>query len=286
VPTFDTPEPISVSIDLPSGDVRVVAAERTDTSIEIVPGKSLSRSDVRAAEEALVEFADGRLVVRVPRQPGLFGRNGAVRVTIALPAGSHLSADLASADLRTEGRLGECKVKTASGDVWLAETGPLHLDTASGDITVGRSAGEVSVTVQSGDVRIGEVDGSAVVRTTSGDVRIGAVTGDLRVNGANGDISVDRAHGDVGAKIASGDIRIGEVARGSILVEAASGDLEIGIREGTAAWLQVDSRSGSVRNLLTESDGPGQSDETVEVRARTVSGDITIRRSRTTEPAR
>jgi DUF4097 and DUF4098 domain-containing protein YvlB len=286
VPAFDTPEPISVSVDLPSGDLRVIASDRPDTVVDVVPGTTLSKADVLVAQQTLVEFADGRLQVRAPRQSGLFGRTGAVRVTIALPAGSHVQVDAASADFRSEGRLGECTIKTASGDVRFAETGPLRVDTASGDITVGRSAGEVSVTVQSGDVRIDEVDGAAVVRGVSGDIRIGAVTGDLRINSANGDISVDRALGDVVVKISSGDIRIGEVVRGSTLVEAASGDLEIGVRAGTAAWLDVGSRSGSVRNLLTESDGPGESDETVEVRAHAVSGDITIRRSRVAEPSR
>jgi DUF4097 and DUF4098 domain-containing protein YvlB len=286
VPTFDTPAPVSASVDLPAGDVRVAAGDRTDTAVEVAPASPTSKADVRTAEQAIVEYADGRLLVKVPRQPGLLGRTGAVRVTIALPAGSELHAGTASGDVRAEGPLGECTVKTASGDVLLEETGTLRVDTASGDVTVGRVAGDAAVTVRSGDVRIRAVAGAAAVRTTSGDIRLGAVAGDLRVAGAKGDITVDSAGHDVTVKTASGDIRIGEVFRGVVHVETASGDLEIGVREGSAAWLDVDSRSGDVRQTLTESAAPVAGEQTVEVRARVLSGDIRIRRSRLTEPAR
>jgi DUF4097 and DUF4098 domain-containing protein YvlB len=101
----------------------------------------------------------------------------------------------------------------------------------------------------------------------------------VRVRTANGDISVERAGGGVEAKTANGSIRLGEVARGSVVLETAMGDLEVGIAEGTAAWLEVNTGFGHVRNLLDEAARPTESDETVEVRGRTSYGDITIRRS-------
>ena len=74
------------------------------------------------------------------------------------------------------------------------------------------------------------------------------------------------------------DVRIGEVVRGAVTVETAAGSLEIGIRSGTAAWLDLNTTSGSVRNELTAAAGPESTDETVEVRARTYVGDIVVRR--------
>jgi hypothetical protein len=278
--TFDTPAPIGFTVDLPAGIVHVVASERTDTTVDVTPARVLSKADVSAAEQATVDFTDGLLVIRVPRAPGMFGRHGAVRVRVCLPSGSTVNADAASADVRIEGPVGDSRVKTASGDVRCEESTSLRVDTAKGDVTLGRSGGDVGITVQAGDIKIGEVAGSAVVRCTSGDVTLGTVAGHLTVNGANGDITVERAAGDVTVKISSGDVTIGEVIRGSLLVEASAGDLEVGIREGTAAWLEVTSLSGSVRNLLTESEGPGPAEDTIEVRARTVSGDVTIHRSR------
>ena len=96
---------------------------------------------------------------------------------------------------------------------------------------------------------------------------------------ANGDISVDRAGAGVEAKTSNGSIRLGEVARGSVVLETAAGDLDVGIAEGTAAWLEVNTGFGHVRNLLDNATRPEETDETVEVRGRTSYGDITIHRS-------
>lgn len=108
---------------------------------------------------------------------------------------------------------------------------------------------------------------------------IGEIGGELRVNSSNGPISVVRAASSVTAKTASGAIRLGEVVRGRITLDSSAGGLEIGIAEGTAAWLDVRSAAGRVRNELGAAEGPGESEETVEVRGRTSVGDILIRRA-------
>jgi DUF4097 and DUF4098 domain-containing protein YvlB len=102
--------------------------------------------------------------------------------------------------------------------------------------------------------------------------------GDLRVNAANGNIAVDVAHAGVVAKSANGDVRLGEVARGSVVLETQLGDLQVGIREGTAAWLDVSAKAGKVHNALDAADAPEPSAETVEVRARTSAGNVAIQR--------
>jgi hypothetical protein len=69
------------------------------------------------------------------------------------------------------------------------------------------------------------------------------------------------------------------VVRGSVVLGTAMGSLDIGIAEGTAAWLEVNTGFGHVHNLLENTTRPGETDETVEVRGRTSYGDITIHRS-------
>src|ERR1035437_3220832 len=66
---------------------------------------------------------------------------------------------------------------------------------------------------------------------------------------------------------------------GAIVLETAVGELEVGIREGTAAWLDVSAQYGRVRNSLDEASSPEQSEATVEVRARTSYGKILIHRA-------
>ena len=66
--------------------------------------------------------------------------------------------------------------------------------------------------------------------------------------------------------------------RGSVVLETAMGDLEVGIAQGTAAYLDVSAVAGHVHNDLEASSDPGASAQKVEIRARTTMGDIAIRR--------
>jgi DUF4097 and DUF4098 domain-containing protein YvlB len=283
MPTFDTPEPILATIDIVAGHVRIRAGDRTDTVVEVRPDDESEEADVRAAEQTRVEYANGQLSVTTPKNKirSLFGRPPSIDVTVDLPSDSRIDAH-ATAHFRTEGRIGESSFDTAAGSVRLDETGVLKVRTGAGDVSVARSVGHADVTTASGKIRIGEVDGTAVVKTSAGDINVGDVTGDVRLNTAMGDITVDRALAGVAAKTAYGNVRIGEVVRGSVALETGFGEVELGIREGTAAWLDVGSRHGRVRSELDASDSPGRSDETVEVHAHTGFGDIVIRRPLTT----
>jgi DUF4097 and DUF4098 domain-containing protein YvlB len=280
MPTFDTPEPIIATIEITAGHVRIHASDRADTVVEVRPNDRSQDADVQAAEQTQVEYANGRLLVKTPKNKirSLFGRPASIDVTVELPSDSRVDAR-GCADFRSEGRIGQSTFDTAAGSIRLDQTGRLKLRTAAGDVSVGRTGGHTDVTTSSGKIWIGEIDGTAVVKTSNGDITVGDVTGDVRLNTANGDITVDRALATVSAKTAYGSVRIGEVVRGSVVLETGFGELELGVREGTAAWLDVSSKHGSVRSDLDAIDSPGKSDETVEVRARTAYGDIVIRRS-------
>ena len=124
-----------------------------------------------------------------------------------------------------------------------------------------------------------------MIKNSNGDTHLGDVGGDLRARAANGDIAVDRARATVAAKSANGAIRLGAVQRGPVVAETAMGAVEIGIADGTAAWLDLDTRYGHLHNALETAGPPAAGEETVEVRARTSYGDITIRRSAGMTPA-
>ena len=131
----------------------------------------------------------------------------------------------------------------------------------------------------SGQVRVGSIDGATVVKSGNGDTRIGEVGGDLRVKTANGEIVIGQARASVVAKSANGRIRIGDVVSGTVVMETAAGEIEVGIHEGTAAFLDVKTHYGNVRSSLQASNVPEPSGSTVEVRARTSYGDILITRA-------
>jgi DUF4097 and DUF4098 domain-containing protein YvlB len=181
------------------------------------------------------------------------------------------------AALHCTGHVGGCRFKTGVGDIQLDQAGPLELKAGAGDITVGHVLGDADVST-AGAVGIASVDGAAVIKNSNGDTWIGEVTGDVRVKAANGRITIDRARGAASVKTANGDLRLGEVERGAVLAESANGTIDVGIRDGAAAWLDLKTGFGNVHNELQAADRPDPDEEAVDVRARTAYGDITIRR--------
>jgi DUF4097 and DUF4098 domain-containing protein YvlB len=280
MPTFDTPEPIIATIDVVMGDVRIRAGDRTATVVEVQPTDAGNDEDVKAAERTRVECASGQLLVRAPRLRSWSIRSddGSIDVTIELPAGSRVHGTAQFAGFDCHGRLGDCRIKTGLGPIQLDQVHAVSLKTGIGDISVDRATGEADVTAGSGDVRLRDLDAGAVVKNSNGDTWVGMAGGDLRLNAANGSIAVEVARAGVVAKSANGDVRVGEVARGSIVLETRLGDVEVGIRDGTAAWLDVRAAAGKVHNSLDAAAAPERSAETVQVRARTTAGSIVIRR--------
>ncbi|WP_327231363.1 DUF4097 family beta strand repeat-containing protein [Streptomyces murinus] len=278
MPAFDTPEPISVTAHVGAGSVRFIASDRADTVVEVLPGGKRGR-DVRAAEQTEVTYANGELSVRT-KERTFIGPTGTVEVTVELPTGSRVDVSGSWVQVFGEGGLGEARVKTSVGDVRLDAAGPLRLTVSHGSISVDRVAGGAEITTSSGSLRVGTVHGPAVLKNSHGSTVVGVVTGELRVNGANGDIDIECAEGDVIATTAHGTLRAAEVVRGSVQLETSYGAIEVGVRAGTAAWLDVSSERGHVRNTLTASGAPEQSEDTVKVRARTRYGNIDVRRAR------
>ncbi|MFJ9041536.1 DUF4097 family beta strand repeat-containing protein [Streptomyces sp. NPDC102406] len=280
MPSFDTPRAITVTARVEAGSLQLTAGDRTDTVVEVRPRNPTKDQDVRAAEQTEVTYAGGNLTVRTPKQRYFVGRTGTVDVTVELPAGSRVDMTGAWAQVIGEGRLGEVSVRTSSGDARFDVTGPLKLAASHGSVTVDRVEGAAEISTSTGSLRVGLVEGSAVLKNSHGTTTVGAALGDLRVSGANGDISIDRAEASVTATTAHGALRLADVARGTVQLETAYGSIDIGIREGTAAWLDVSSGSGQVRNSLTSSGAPARTDDTVQVRARTKHGAIDIRRAK------
>ena len=280
MPTFKTPEPIAATIDVALGDVRISAGDRGATVVDVQPSDPSNDEDVKAADLTRVAYANEHLLVRAPKQRFLLSRSrgGSIDVTIELPAGSRVNGAGQQTDFRCDGPLGECRIKTGMGHMQLDRADTLSLTGGISDISVNHATGHAEIRTGSGDVRLRELDVDAVIKNSNGDTWVGAAGGDLRVNAANGSIAVDVAQASVVAKSSNGDVRLGEVVRGSVVLETRLGDLEVGIREGTAAYLDVRASAGKVHNALAPAEAPERSAETVEVRGRTSAGSVVIRR--------
>lgn len=289
MPTFETNQPIVVSIEMSYAVVHLIATDRIDTVVTVNPSDRDRPEDVEAAGKTVVELVNGTLSIRDPKPRGIawhlvgWKRGGSVEVTVELPEGSSLRADTGFADFRCDGRLDDVEVKTSAGDVRLDETGALRVRTSAGQVAVEEASGRAEI-VAAGDMTIGLVAGDADVKNLNGRTWIGRARGTVRVKSANGDVTIEDACSDATVKTANGNIRLGQVARGSVSIETAAGGLAIGVREGTAAWIDADTKFGRIRNNLTSGDDPEPSVETVQVRARTKFGDVLIARSSVSNP--
>ncbi|KAB1919153.1 DUF4097 family beta strand repeat-containing protein [Micromonospora noduli] len=177
--TFDTPAPISAVLDIPAGRIQLIAADRADTTVEVLPADPAKSSDTRAAEQTTVSYADGVLrITTAPPINKLVGPSGSLEVTVRMPAGSHLEARAASAELRGVGRLGDVAFDGAYRKIKIDEAASVRLSAIDGDVEVGRLNGPAEISTARGDITVAEaMRGTVVLRTQSGDISVAAAAG-------------------------------------------------------------------------------------------------------------
>jgi DUF4097 and DUF4098 domain-containing protein YvlB len=245
--TFSTPGPVKLEISIPSGEVDIETVEGDTTEVELEVRGGDAEQHERDAQIELRRRGDRYEVVVAARRSGIFSfRNRDYEVRIAAPHDADLEANVASADIEGRGRFGRVEINTASGDVELERVeGELNVDTASGDVRAHRA-------------------------------------GSVKVNSASGDIQIDETARGADVNTASGEVDLRSVEAGEVKVNSASGDIEIGIAKGSRLWVEAQSLSGDTSSELElESGAPIESDEgpLVELKARTLSGDISVRRA-------
>ncbi|MFJ5828915.1 DUF4097 family beta strand repeat-containing protein [Streptomyces sp. NPDC093089] len=216
---FATTAPVALSLAIPAGRVRIVADDRADATVEVRPAEPGKKRDVRAAELAVVSYADGVLGIHAPQpESQLTGPSGAVEVTVHLPAGSSVAARTDACEFRGVGRLGEVAFEGAYRRITLDEAAAVRLTAVEGDVEIGRLTGPADISTTRGDIRIAEaVRDTLVLSTQSGDITVGAaagasaaldagtglgrITNSLRNNGTTDlDIRATTAHGDITAR--------------------------------------------------------------------------------------
>lgn len=212
-------------------------------------------------------------------------------ICITAPPNSSVRVHSQSAEVTVRGQAGRLDIRSASGDVVADSTGAAaRLQTASGSIRIHSAGGELSA------------------KSASGGVEVGAVTGTADIQSTSGTILVREPAADVNARTVSGDVRILDATRGRTDVTSVSGDVEIGVHPGSLAAVNLTTISGQTLSDLQVSDkidglagpdapdapdGPpetdasgmpapdesGAGDLTLDIRVRTTSGDIRLRRA-------
>jgi DUF4097 and DUF4098 domain-containing protein YvlB len=228
-----------------SGPLRLdLSLPAGEIELEAVPaGETVVELELVRGSEAAVEEA--RVELRGDELVVKVDHSNAeVRLRVQVPEGSALQAKTASGDVRARGRLGDAGVKSASGDVKLDAVDALEAKLASGDLEVAQVAGDARVDSASGDVELGEAGGGVSVRT------------------------------------ASGDQQVRSVAKGKVELASASGDIRVGIKQGSRLWVDAHSMSGDVTSELEVGDEePGGDGPLVELKVTAMSGDVQVVRA-------
>jgi DUF4097 and DUF4098 domain-containing protein YvlB len=262
---FETPGRVSLHVQNPEGYVEVLVHDEPRTVVELLP---LSDGGERAIEAARVnaqQRGDEHVVeVELPSKGRLSFRSSPVGVRVHVPQGSSLKVSTASADVRAGGPVRDADVRTASGDV--------QLDDVATDATVRTASGDIAL------ARVGE---DARLETASGDVEVDQVAGELVIRSVSGDVTAQSAASSAQVNSVSGDVRLEAVQRGEVRVQSVSGDVVVGVREGVRLWIDAQSLSGDMSSELPVGDAPtGDGDAELELRIKTVSGDLHLVRAR------
>lgn len=183
MPNFNTPEPITVTVDAGAANIRVTTAECADTIVEVTPTNPSRPTDVTAAEQTTVEYVGGHLRIATPRQPNRPAKARRVDIDIQVPSGSALRGETQLGDLTVRGRLGGCDYSLKAGDITVDEIGGGTVETSAGRILIGRITGSAKLTTAQGDIRINEaVRGTVEARTSHGHLDVGVGRGSAVTN--------------------------------------------------------------------------------------------------------
>jgi hypothetical protein len=277
--TYNTPGQLVLTLAVPAGEIHLETSPGETTIVELEALTDSARELLAQTRVELREHGDGHeVLVEVPTTRSAFfisfGRGPDFRLRVTCPPGARLDVQTKSADVHARGVFGSSEVRTASGDIELGEI-----------------QGDVRVKTASGDVSLDEIHGTTQVQTASGDLALQRARGEVHGQLVSGDVWIRDAQGSVALNTVSGDMRLEAVMEGSVDLTAISGDILVGVRRGSRIFVDCNTISGSTISELPLADVPAapspgaESAPQLELRAKTVSGDISLTRAAAPTPA-
>jgi hypothetical protein len=282
MPTFSTPEPVTLHVDVSGAELTVRAGSTGETVVDIRPHNPARHGDVEHAAALAAEHSGGRVTIRSPRSVtsrlrAMVGSGDRVDIDVQLPEGSALEVR-GWGGVRATGRLGTVDVDTSMGDISLERAAAVHARTSMGDVRLESASGRVELRTSAGTVHVEEAGDELSARTSAGDVTVGTGHGLLQLSTTAGDVRVEHAHGGVTAKASAGDVRLAAVHGGVVTVDSSYGRVDVGVADGLPAWLDVEAKHGTVRSELEGTRAPAEGEASVELRVRAGYGDVVLRR--------
>jgi hypothetical protein len=252
--------PVQASIRFAVGQVTIDTDDSGQVSATVEPSEPDDRAAAALADTATISFEGSDLRVEVSER-GVWRRGPAsLRIRLVLPASSTVTCGAGVVTLTSSGRLESVSVKTGVGT-----------------ITVPEASGDVSVRCGDGTVEVGTAT-SVALKCGRGDLRVGQAN-DVYVKAGQGTVDIGASHGKVFVKGAMVTMDVHEADAGAITFEAAMGSASVGVVEGTTVSMDLSSATGDARCELPLSSGEERGAAALDVRLRTTSGDVVLRRA-------
>ncbi|MFC6287279.1 DUF4097 domain-containing protein [Nocardioides sp. GCM10027113] len=267
--TFPTQGPATLHVEIDKGHVHVTTADTMQVEVRV--------SGHDAEQVAVAQEGETVSVIGPRQRAGFPGHDTSLDVTVTLPHQSDLAIRTASAEVTADGTVATAEVRTGSGDVRLeALSGPASIVSGSGAVSVGAAQAELRIKSGSGDIAVREAGSAIAVSTGSGDVELGTTNGPAVVKTGSGDLRVVEARTDLSMATGSGDLVVGRASRGRLTAKGASGDVHVGVPAGLPVWTDISTVSGAIRSALQPAGEPAEGADHLELRAKTVSGDVVL----------
>ena len=136
------------------------------------------------------------------------------------------------------------------------------MQSASGDISVSGTRGEIDARSASGDVQISDAADRVSVHTISGEIQASRIAGNLSVETVSGDLQIDRVAGDVDVATVSGEISLSDIRSKYVKANTTSGEVQYQGTVDDGGRYDFHSHSGGVRVSLPSSAGASLTLET------------------------
>ncbi len=236
--TFGVPAGTRLRLELMNGSITVSAWDRNELQVQ---SRTSRRNEVRVRRSGSV------VSIEVESDYGMPAR---ADITLTVPAWMALSFEGMNTDIKVDG-----------------VRAPLEIETLNGDITVNGGSDLVQLSSTSGKVTVTGARGRIELSTTAQDLIGTDLQGDVVVEAVSGDIVLRNVDSkSVEAETVSGSIWFSGAIRdgGRYSLSAHSGDMIVGIPEGTNATLTASLFTGQVETAfpLTSSERSGRRSRT------------------------
>lgn len=135
------------------------------------------------------------------------------------------------------------KMNSASGNISINETsGDIDFNTASGSLMIERVSGKISGNTASGNINLTNSTNNISLNTANGNVSVNNCTGNIHLNSANGNLLANNIEGNISLNTANGTVKVSDI-KGDINLNTANGNVTANNIAGT---LNAGSASGNM----------------------------------------